>query len=138
MKLEEVYEFMENLEIVSMATVEGNQPHVRIMALITHNNNYWCCTIASRPKMQQFKANDKFEFCSIIRKDESLGSIRACGKAKIIEDFEVKEELSKVIPFFSGYWEDYSDPKFGLILLDIDKIEVQSPYDKKFYTFKIK
>ncbi|MBA7609928.1 hypothetical protein ES703_17128 [subsurface metagenome] len=40
--------------------------------------------------MQQFKANDKFEFCSIIRKDESLGSIRACGKAKIIEDFEVK------------------------------------------------
>lgn len=40
--------------------------------------------------MQQFKANDKFEFCSIIRKDESLGSICACGKAKIIEDFEVK------------------------------------------------
>lgn len=90
MKLEEVYEFMENLEIVSMATVEENQPHVRIMVLIPYNNNYWCCTIASRPKMQQFKANDKFEFCSIIRKDESLGSIRACGKAKIIEDFEVK------------------------------------------------
>jgi len=40
MKLEEVYEFMENLEIVSMAAVEGNQPHVRIMALIPHNNNY--------------------------------------------------------------------------------------------------
>ena len=60
------------------------------MALIPHNNNYWWCTIASRPKMQQFKANDKFEFCSIIRKDESLGSICACGKAKIIEDFEVK------------------------------------------------
>ncbi|MCK4379701.1 MAG: pyridoxamine 5'-phosphate oxidase family protein [Candidatus Lokiarchaeota archaeon] len=137
MKLEEVYEFMNNIEVVSMATVVGDQPRVRIMALISHNDNYWCCTIASRPKMEQFRANDKFEFCSIIKKNENLGSIRALGKAQIIQDFDVKKELSKAIPFFSGYWEDYTDPKFGLIRLDINKIEVQSPYDKKFYTFDI-
>jgi len=138
MKIEEVYEFMKNLEVVSMATVEGDQPRARIMALISHNDNYWCCTIASRPKMEQFKENNKFEFCSIIRKNENLGSIRALGKARIIQDFEVKKELSKAIPFFSGYWKDYTDPKFGLIRLDINKIEVQSPYDKKFYTYDIK
>ena len=138
MKLEEVYDFIKNLEVVSMATTENDQPRVRIMALIPHNDKFWCCTITSRPKMEQFKANGKFEFCSIIRKNENLGSIRACGRAKIIEDLEVKKELSKVIPFFNGYWEDYTDPKFGLIQLDIEKIEVQSPYDKQFYTFDLK
>jgi len=137
MKLEEVHEFMKNLEVVSMATLEGDQPRVRIMALISHNDNYWCCTIASRSKMAQFKANEKFEFCSIIRKNESLGSIRAQGRAQIIQDFAVKKELSKVIPFFGGYWKNHKDPKFGLIRLDINKIEVQSPYDKKFYKFDI-
>jgi len=137
MELEEVYDFMNKLEVVSMSTVEIDQPRVRIMALIPYKNKYWCCTIASRPKMQQFKANNKFEFCSIIRKNDKIGSIRACGRAKIIEDLEIKKELSKVIPFFNGYWSDYSDSNFGLIRLDIDKIEAQSPYNKQFYTFNI-
>ncbi|MFX1386453.1 MAG: pyridoxamine 5'-phosphate oxidase family protein [Promethearchaeota archaeon] len=138
MKLEEVYDFLNRLEIVSMATTEKDQPRVRIMALIPHNDKYWCCTISTRPKMEQFKANNKFEFCSIIKKNENLGSIRACGRAKIVEDLKLKKELSEAIPFFSGYWHDYNDPKFGLILLDIEKIEVQSPYDKQFYIFNLK
>lgn len=138
MKLEEVYEMMENLEVVSMATVDKNQPCVRIMALFSHDKKFWCCTIATRPKIAQFKNNNNFEFCSIIKKNNKLGSIRACGNAKIIEDLEVKKEVSKAIPFFNGYWSNCNDPKFGLIQLDIKKIEVQSPYDKQLYIFNLK
>jgi len=107
------------------------------MALIPHNEIYWCCTITSRPKMNQFKANSKFEFCSIIKKNDNLGSIRASGKVEIIEDLSIKKELSQAIPFFKGYWDDYTDPNFGLIRLDINKINVQSPYDKKYYTYDL-
>lgn len=128
---------MENLEVVSMATVDEDQPRVRIMALISHDNKFWCCTITTRSKMKQFKKNSKFEFCSIIKKNGILGSIRALGNANIIDDLKIKKDLSEVIPFFSGYWSDYSDPKFSLIQLNISKIEVQSPYDKKFYTFDL-
>ncbi len=128
---------MENLEVVSMATVDEDQPRVRIMALISHDKKFWCCTISTRSKMKQFKKNSKFEFCSIIKKNEILGSIRALGNANIIEDLKIKKEVSEAIPFFSRYWSNYSDPKFGLIQLNISKIEVQSPYDKRFYTYDL-
>ncbi|MFX1390350.1 MAG: pyridoxamine 5'-phosphate oxidase family protein [Promethearchaeota archaeon] len=137
MKLEETYEFMKKLEVVSMATLDKDQPRVRIMALISHDNKFWCCTITSRPKMEQFKKNSNFEFCSIIKKNDKYGSIRASGNAKIIEDLQIKKKVSKAIPFFKGYWSDYTDPQFSLIRLDISKIKVQSPYDKQFYTFNL-
>ncbi len=46
--------------------------------------------------------------------------------------------ISQAFPFFKGYWDDHTDPKFSLILLDIKKITVQSPYDKEYYTFNLK
>jgi uncharacterized pyridoxamine 5'-phosphate oxidase family protein len=128
---------MKKLEVVSLATLDKDQPRVRIMALISHDNKFWCCTITSRPKMKQFKKNSNFEFCSIIKKKGKFGSIRASGNAKIIEDLEIKKDVSKAISFFKGYWSDYADPQFSLIHLDISKIKVHSPYDKQFYTFNL-
>ena len=40
MKLEEVYEFMENLEIVSMATVEEKQPQAGEQKEDSKGNHY--------------------------------------------------------------------------------------------------
>jgi uncharacterized pyridoxamine 5'-phosphate oxidase family protein len=138
MKLAEIFEFMKKIEVVSMATVDLDQPRVRIMALIPHDEKWWCCTIASRPKMKQIRNNNRFEFCSIIRHEKSLGSVRARGKIKIIEDLDIKRDVSKAIPFFNGYWNSYDDPLFGLFRLDIEKLEVQSPYDKQFYSYELK
>jgi uncharacterized pyridoxamine 5'-phosphate oxidase family protein len=42
LKLKEVNKFMENLEVVSMATVDEDQPRVRIKALISHDKKFWC------------------------------------------------------------------------------------------------
>jgi hypothetical protein len=41
--------------------------------------------------MKQFKKNSKFEFCSISKKNEILGLIRALGNANIIEDLKIKK-----------------------------------------------
>jgi len=73
----------------------------------------------------------------MIKYENNIGSIRARGQIKIVQDLPTKEMLSKAIPFFDGYWQSYTDPEFALLKLSIQKFEVQSPYDKKFYYFNL-
>ena len=138
MNLEQTYNYMKAMDVIFMATIENDQPRVRLMALIEHERQWWCCTMASRAKIRQLSKNSKFEFCNTIKNESSIGSIRASGDAEIIEDNKIKTNLSKAIPFFKGYWDSPDDPQFALIRLNIEEIVVQSPFDKKFYEFIIK
>jgi len=138
MLLEEIYEFMRKNELMNFATIEDNQPRVRIMALISHNKEWFATTKTPRPKVSQIQKNENFEFSFLLKQDENLGSLRARGKALITEDLEVKKKLSEEITWFSHYWTSYKDPLFCLIKLEIEKIIVQSPFDKKIYEFDLK
>ena len=137
MKTEQIYNFLKNLETISLATIDNDAPRVRLMALISYNNKYWCCTKTSRPKYKQIKNNNKFEFCSIITTDNSFGSIRASGNIIIINDLNIKKELAKVITFFNGFWKSFDDPEFSLFELDLKQIEIHNPFDKKFYKYNM-
>jgi len=137
MLLEEIYEFMRKNELMNFATIENNQPRVRIMALIHFNNDWFATTKTPRPKVSQIQKNDNFEFSFLLKQDENLGSLRARGKALITEDLEIKKKLSEEITWFNHYWTSYKDPLFCLIQLKIEKIIVQSPFDKKFYSYDL-
>ena len=137
MNLKQVYKFMKEMDIVFIATIERDQPKVRVMALIEHENQWWCCTMASRAKVEQLRDNPKFEFCNTVKYESNIGSIRAKGHAKIIDDLEIKLNVSKAIPFFKGYWDSHDDPQFVLIRLNVEIIVIQSPFDKKFYEYVV-
>lgn len=137
MRIEQIFDFMNRLETISLATIDNDKPRVRLISLISYNNKYWCCTKTSRPKFGQIKSNNSFEFCSIIKTENSFGSIRASGNIKIITNPEIKKELAKVIPFFDGFWKSYDDPEFSLFELDPKQIEIHNPYDKKFYQYNM-
>ncbi|MHA2358023.1 MAG: pyridoxamine 5'-phosphate oxidase family protein [Candidatus Heimdallarchaeaceae archaeon] len=137
MKLEDVKEYFNTQPLMYFATNEDNQPRVRPMALIYHNGQCWCCSIAGRPKIEQIKKNNKIEFALNASDREEMSTIRGSGKAVLIEDFETKKDLSEAIPWFSGYWESYDDPNFVLYRLDLERIEVQIPVVREFYFFDL-
>ena len=138
MLIEEIYDFMRKNELMNFATIENDKPRVRIMALIPHNKEWFATTKTPRSKVSQIQKNNNFEFSFLLKHEENLGSLRARGKALITEDLEVKKKLSEEITWFSHYWTSYEDPLFCLIKLEIEKIIVQSPFDKKFYEFDLK
>ncbi len=80
MKVQQIFGFLNKLETVSLATIDNDKPKLRIISIIPYNNKYWCCTKTSRPKFNQIKDNNNFEFCSFIKTENSFGSIRASGK----------------------------------------------------------
>ncbi len=137
MKLEDITDFFKTQPLMYLATSENDQPHVRPMALIYYKNQSWCCSIGGRPKIDQIRNNNKIEFAAIAPEREDMSTIRGTGKGSIEENLEIKKELAEFIPWFSGYWGSYEDPGFVLIKLDLEKIEVQVPKERMFFTFNL-
>jgi uncharacterized pyridoxamine 5'-phosphate oxidase family protein len=125
MEKQEAINHLNSVNLAYVATIDNNEPRVRIMSITPHKSQYWCCTITGREKIEQIKQNNNFEFSFQLA--ENQGSIRARGKVDIIEELELKKEISEVIPWFDGYWKSHDDPKFTLFRLNVDRIVVQQP-----------
>lgn len=134
LQLEDIKPYLFKSPLVSVATIEDDQPRVRPMSLIAHEEQLWLTSRAYEEKMKQIQANNKIEFCFLVR-DEFNGLIRATGRAIIIEDLKTKEQASKSISFFKNYWESPNDPNFGLMRLEIDQLRILDSSNGKRYTF---
>lgn len=137
MQLDEVLTLLSNSEIIYLASVENCQPRVRVMGLIYSNEKFWVTSKNTRTKISQLKENSSIEFCTMIKQGNSLGTVRARGKAVIVEDDDIRLALSKAISWFDTYWKSSKDPDYCLIELDIHDLFVQSPFDKEFYHYSL-
>ncbi|MHA1744441.1 MAG: pyridoxamine 5'-phosphate oxidase family protein, partial [Promethearchaeota archaeon] len=79
MQIEEIYEFLDATDTVYLSTIDKDkkEPRVRVMGLISYNKQYWLTSKSSRNKMEQIRANNRFEFCTLIRQGTNIGTIRA-------------------------------------------------------------
>ena len=134
MTLEKLKTFLKKDSLAYVATSDNGQPHVRAMTLIFCNNRFWSATLTSRNKIREIKANDRMEFCVLLETEKGTGSLRATGKAAVIDDLNIKQELASEISFFNAFWKSPDDPEFCLIELKPEMYLVQNPDDRKFYT----
>lgn len=129
----EINQYFKGFPLIYLANLDKNKPHVRAMSLIYHNDDLWVCSPKSRPKVSQFDLNNDIEFCLVVQATAEYHNIRGSGKAIKITTNDVRKELSTVIPFFSAYWEEYTDPNFVLYRLDIEQYEYHPPGGKIYY-----
>jgi len=145
MDREKAINYLKKVELAYFATVEKKEnvyaPRVRAMAIIQHDNQVWAVTVGGRAKITQLQENNNFEFTTLIPEDNKNVALRARGTADFIEDMSTKEELSKAISFFSGYWKSHDDPTFYLIKLNITQLVFQVPSEvvgkPAFYTIDL-
>jgi len=137
MNKQNLIEYLEKSEIMYLATCSGSKPHVRCMAMIYFNNTIWCCSKSNRVKVQEIKDNNAIEICILVEGKKDLGSIRGNGIAILINDPEVRKNLSEHIPFFRAYWESPEDDDFTLIKLEIETFMFHDPDNKQFYSISI-
>ncbi|MCY3414695.1 MAG: hypothetical protein INQ03_23805 [Candidatus Heimdallarchaeota archaeon] len=128
MDLPKVFSLLNQVDLISFATVDGDKPRVRLMALIPYKQDYYCVTIAGREKIRQLEQNNSFEFTTRVKLDEQrYGQIRARGVAFLQNSLMIKEEISSVISWFEQYWSSFDDPNFILFKLKLEKIITQEP-----------
>lgn len=131
MNLEEALSKLKEDPLMSFATSVDGQPYVRIMALVNHNDKFYCVTSKSRPKTQQIQTNPKFSFVVKLAGDKDIGSVRARGLTEIISDSNLKKEIGSSITWFKNFWKTYEDPEFVLVRLHINQILIHDPNSKE-------
>ncbi len=135
--LREIWKFFEGYPLAHIATIEGNQPRVRPMSLISTDNELWLATKTEWDKVNQIAMNNKVEFTIAPLNERGTGSVRATATAVIIKDRETRQRISQAIPWFNQYWTSPDDPNFTLIQLILMKVLHDHPTDLKKYTVKV-
>ena len=100
-----------------LATVKGDQPKVRVVRLVSLDDNFYFATGSDNAKVDQIKLNPKTEFCLLIEEDRKSGSLRVECKAKIIEDVDFKTIIYNQVEEWWEFYDSPNDPRFTLIEL---------------------
>ena len=90
----------------SVATVDGDQPRVRIFMMWSANDGgFYLCTGTPKAVCQQVKANPKMELCFYKPNPDPMAlgiMMRVAGSAEFVDDVALKTELLNEWPFLSA------------------------------------
>jgi len=92
MKKDEIIKFINENPISYLATVDGNLPRVRAIKIYRANEDSIIFhTLNFKDLYKQLQRNPHIEMCFV--DSEGKTQVRVNGKAKLIEDQELKEEI---------------------------------------------
>jgi len=124
---EEIWAKFDEHRVVHLATMDETQPRVRPVTMVPLDSQFWILTGKGDEKMKQLKSNPQIEVCYPIEKDENTGYARFSGRAIIIEDFDIKKDISRRVNFFKHYWKGPEDPNFALLKMVFKEVEYLRP-----------
>ena len=113
----EIWSHFGELQNVFLATVEADQPRLRPVSLIRLGDRLFFATGVGDAKVGQIKRNPKIEFCLLLEKGESKGTVRAECLANLVADKGVKSEVYNKVPFMKEFWSSPEDKRYALIEL---------------------
>ena len=137
MSLKYIWNHFAALPLSHLATVEGDQPRVRMMTLVTHKGRLWLATKTEWDKVSQLLENPKIELTVPAKEQNQAGCVRITALANIVEDDETRKAVSSAIPWFSNYWTSHHDENFTLIGLDLTRVLFDHPSDGLKYTVDV-
>ena len=119
MNFQDCIKFANESRTVFIATAEGNQPHVRPMALqFADERGFYFQTEPVKNFYKQMKANKKVELCFHNTQGEGgkMGKVmRVTGEMEFVDDLELKTRLFTERPFYRAIGiKSGDDPLFVL------------------------
>jgi general stress protein 26 len=127
----EVQSHFKDIQMVFLATADGDQPKVRPVTMLHFNDKFWVGTGTDDAKIKQIKENKKVEFCLFIKEEKASGYIRGQGEAIIVQDKETRKMLAENMPYFKDFWKGSDDPNYTLLEIVIKEIEYLKPGEFK-------
>ncbi len=137
MTLSEVWPHFEAGGLLHLATSDGNQPRVRMVAFTVFDQKLWIVTRTGDDKIDQIRKNSNAEFTLAVQGKERTGCLRATADAIIVEDPDIRKDVASAIPWFTNYWESAEDPNFTLIRLDLKQILFDHHETPSKYTIEL-
>lgn len=113
--MKEVLDFLNKAGVYYLATIDGDQPHVRPLGFVMdHDGKLTFCTSNRKNMCKQLLANPKVELCCY---DGAGNTLRICGKAVFATSEETQQKALDVMPALGNMYA-VGDGKFELFYLD--------------------
>ncbi|MFH1259952.1 MAG: pyridoxamine 5'-phosphate oxidase family protein [Elusimicrobiota bacterium] len=117
MNFNDCIKFAKEHPLCYLATMDGDQPHVRGFLLwYADETGFYFHTADSKSVFKQLKVNPRLEVCFFVpERYPDLGiMLRVAGKVKFIEDTQVKVRLLEERPFLQEMAGGPDDPKLSV------------------------
>ncbi len=101
-----------------LATMDGDQPHVRgFMLWYADETGFYFHTADSKNVFKQLKVNPRLEVCFFVpERYPNLGiMLRVAGKVKFIEDTQIIQKLLEERPFLQKMADGPDAPKLNVL-----------------------
>ncbi len=113
--MKEVLDFLNKAKVFYLATVDGDQPHVRPLGFVMEcGGKLAFCTSNEKPMCKQMAANPKVEIAAC---DSECNTLRICGKAVFATTPETQKKALETMPSL-GKMYSVGDGKFEIFYLD--------------------
>ena len=128
MNKEEAIDIVRDAGFGFLATVEGNQPHVRpMMPYLTEEGELLLALLGRSRTIAQIKANSHVEVCFVDRK---MWYCRVTGTAEITSDLTKKQVVFENVPMLRQYFAGPEDPNYHLAVIKIKSVEAMTPHSR--------
>lgn len=124
-------EYYNEQQVVSFATVEEKQPRVRPMTLIYTEDRFYMITGARGGKdafkLQQLRANPRFEYYYTLKGEQVDGFIRGMGDSWEVDDEAIRKKVYEMIPWAKSFFPTLDHPDYVLLELKHDGFSFRFP-----------
>jgi len=120
-----------------LATLDGDHPRVRMLSFTPYDKKLWIVTRTGDDKVDQIRKNSNVEFTLAVPGKERTGCLRVTAEAYIVDDQNMRDNVTSVIPWFTGYWKSSEDLNFTLIRLNMKKILFDYHETSSKYTIEV-
>ena len=139
--LEKIMNSYKEQQIVSFATIEGNQPRVRPMTLIKIDEKFYMITGArggkNAKKLQQIRENPRFEYYLTLKGTDVDGFIRGIGATMEQVDLEIKRKIYDKITWAVNFFDNVNHPDYVLLELEHDGFSYRWPNENEIHSLEL-
>jgi len=136
MNIEQLKQFIKQVDWGYLATTDGQKVGVRPMSgLAWKENEFLCATFASSDKVSQLRKVPYAEYCFC---DATGRHVRIAGPCSISIDNDEKLWLYKAVPALKDHISDPASPDYVVIKMTPDNIRFMEATDMKYSQVKLK
>jgi general stress protein 26 len=136
MNIEQLKQFIKQVDWGYLATTDGRKVGVRPMGgLAWKDNDFLCATFASSDKVAQLREVPYAEYCFC---DATGRHVRIAGPCTISTDNDEKLWLYKAVPALKDHISDPASPDYVIIKMSPDNIRFMEATDMAYSQVKLK
>ncbi|MCW4048498.1 MAG: pyridoxamine 5'-phosphate oxidase family protein [Candidatus Bathyarchaeota archaeon] len=141
-KIEDVIPRFSKQQVVYLATAEGDQPRVRPLTLISHEDRFFIITGArggvNAEKLKQIRVNPRVEYYLTVEEEGfQPGFIRGEADTAIVDDRGLREAIWGEIEWASNFFDSPSHPDYVLLELEHRGFRYRNPGEYEIRTLSL-